>query len=61
MENKKKIQEKYADRPTAVKRASELAITEDFVQLIKSGDKYYIENNPNMIRVWEEVILTFEK
>ena len=48
------IQEKFADKKTALERAQELAKTRSYVVVIFSANYYYVETTPGLLRSWEK-------
>jgi len=55
------VQHKHGSLASAVNAAIELSTTNGTACIILSRGSYYVEEEPGMIRVWEELIGQYEK
>jgi hypothetical protein len=53
------IQEKFISKEEAIERAKQLAKTEKYISVILSNGYYYVENETQIIRIWEKLIWRF--
>ncbi|MBI5803368.1 hypothetical protein HY448_01645 [Candidatus Pacearchaeota archaeon] len=54
-------QEMFKTKDEAMKLAKEWAKTKEYVVVVESRNEFFVENEPTLIRIWEQIIWRHEK